>query len=624
MPACRSSPLSLWRRWLIRLLASLLATLASAPQAADLIRSREVFEDPSGQLELQQVVDQPFARMGDTLSRGYTRSVFWIRLAVSPGDDGAPARLRIVPTVLDDIRLYEPDASASRGWKVHLSGDLQAFTQGDRTVQSLGFVIHPTAPLTTYYLRIQTTGSTQANIEALSAGESRQKDANLALVQIFYLVFMALVLAWAVKSYGQQHDRVTGFFIGHQLLSLLLSFAVMGYLAPLEPDGREGVANTLTSVIIFCNGIFATLFHREVFALFVPNRILMTALHQLAAVFAACCVAYLAGWRQQALHANALAIFAFGMVLLGLALTAKPRGPVSLRILRVTYVLLSVSLLAAILPSLGWVGGDRRVLMGILVYGFLSAGMMLYLLSQRAQRLAAEANEKLRQGELAMQQLELEKQYANEQERFIDMLTHELKTPISVALMSLGALKSDNPYLARIRRALGNINDIVDRTRLAELARRKRLPIQLTTTNASERVYECIEASTAPERVKACVGFGLEVLTDSPLFGVIVANLIDNALKYSPADAPVELTLQPHYDHGRAGVRLQIINPVGPAGHPAPAKVFTKYYRSPGAQNKTGSGLGLNLSMSLATLLGARLSYHPRDNEVEFQLWLPA
>lgn len=624
MPTPCSRRSLLWRPWLIRLLACLLAVLASAPQAADLIRSREMFEDTSGQLELQQVLAQPFVRIGDTLSRGYTRSAFWIRITVSPGDDGAPTRLRIVPTVLDDIRLYEPDPNASRGWKVHRSGDVQAFTQGDRTVQSLGFVIHPAAPLTTYYLRIETTGSTIANIEALSAGDSRQKDANLALFQIFYLVFMALVLAWAVKSYAQQQDRVTAFFIGHQFLSLLLSFAVMGYLAPLEPHGHAGLANTLTSVIIFCNGVFGALFHREIFALFVPNRILMAALYQLAAVFAACGVAYLAGWRHQALHANAMTLFAFGVVILGLALTAKPRGPLSLRILRFTYTLLSLSLLAAILPSLGWVGGDRRVLMGILIYGFLSAGMMVYLLSQRARRMAAEANEKLRQGELAIRQLELEKQYANEQERFIDMLTHELKTPISVALMSIGALKSDNPYLARIRRALGNINNIVDHTRLAELARRKRLPMQLTATNASERVYECIEASTAPDRVKACVGFGLEVLTDSQLFGVIVANLIDNALKYSPPDAAVELTLQPHYEHDRAGVRLRIVNPVGPAGHPDPARVFTKYYRSPGAQNKTGSGLGLNLSMSLATLLGARLSYQARDHEVEFELWLPA
>ncbi len=624
MPNSLRAPALHWGHWLAGLLLAVLLTLVPVVQAADLIRSRAVFEDPGGQLTLAQVVDQPFAEMGSLLSRGFSTSVFWIRIDVNPGEDDQPVRLRIVPTLLDEVRLYEPDPDAAHGWRLRVGGDLYSFEQGDRTIQSLGFLIHPRSPFTTYYLRIHTTASVLASVEALSPGESMRMDAYIVLVQIVYLSFMAWVLVWAIRSYWQRHDRVTGFFIGYQFVSLLLSLALTGHLAPFEPAGSSGVANQLTSLIIFLNGIFAVLFHREVFALFAPNRILMRALKPLAAVFTVCLLAYLAGWQHPALYANSLALFVFGILLCWLALTARQRDPLSLRMLRAAYVLLSLSLIAALLPSLGWLGGDRRILMGIMVHGFLSAGVMLYLLSQRARRLAAEANEKLRQGELAMQQLDLEKQYANEQERFFDMLTHELKTPISVALMSLGALKSDSPYLVRIRRALGNINDIVDQTRLVELARQKRLPTHLSTINASERVYECIEASTDPDRVKACVGFGLELVTDSQLFGIIVANLIDNALKYSPPGEPVELGFHPHEEQGRSGALLSVSNRVGPAGTPDPSRVFARYYRSAGAYNKTGSGLGLNLCQHLAMIIGARLSYRARHDKVEFELWLPA
>ena len=613
------------RHWMAVVLIAVLFPLMSVAQAADLIRSRAVFEDPGGRLTVAQVVDQPFVDMGGSLlSRGFSTSVFWIRIDVSPGEGHRPVRLRIVPTVLDDIQLYEPDFGAAHGWRLRRGGDQYAFEEGDRTIQSLGFVVHPRSPFSTYYLRIQTTGSVLNSIEALSLGESMRKDANIVLLQTAYLAFMAWVLVWAIRSYWQRHDRVTGFFIGYQFVSLLLSLALTGYLAPFEPAGTSGVANQLTSLIIFLNGIFAVLFHREVFALFVPNRILMMALKPLAAVFTVCLLAYVAGWQHPALYANSLALFVFGILLCCLALTARQRDPISLRTLRATYVPLSLSLLAALLPSLGWLGGDRRILMGIMVHGFLSAGVMLHLLAQRARRLAAEANEKLRRGEFAIQQLDLEKQYANEQERFFDMLTHELKTPISVALMSLGALKSDSPYLVRIRRALGNINDIVDQTRLVELARQKRLPTNLSTINASERVYECIEASADPERVKASVGFGLELLTDSQLFGIIVANLIDNALKYSPQGESVELAFKSHEEQGRSGVLLSVNNRVGPAGAPDPEKVFAKYYRSAGAYNKTGSGLGLNLCQHLAAMIGAHLRYQARDDKVEFELWLPA
>lgn len=150
------------------------------------------------------------------------------------------------------------------------------------------------------------------------------------------------------------------------------------------------------------------------------------------------------------------------------------------------------------------------------------------------------------------------------------------------------------------------------------------MPTHLSTINASERVYECIEACTAPDRVKASVGYGLEILTDSQLFGIIVANLVDNALKYSPADVPVELSFHALEDQERPGIRLLVSNEVGPAGLPDPDRIFTRYYRSAGAYNRTGSGLGLNLCQHLASMINARLTFHARDNRAEFELWLPA
>lgn len=589
-----------------------------------MIRSRAVFEDPSGRLTIEQVIDKNFSDMGAMLSRGFTNSAFWIRVNVIPDEDGVPVRLRIVPTVLDDVRLYEPDPNTLQGWKVLVGGDQYSFDSGHRSIQSLGFVVHPKAPSTTYYIRIQTTSSSLAFIEAVSLGESSRKDAKLVFIQVFYLWFMASALSWALKSYLQQRDKVTGLFIAQQFSGLLVSFALMGYLSVLEAPGSTGLSSDITNIVVFLNVVFSALFHKEVFALFMPKRILLTLLNIIAFVFLGCLVAYLAGWKHFALHARALALFVFSVLLVLLALTAKQRGFLSLKILRSAYIILSLSLLAALLPGLGWVEGDPWVLLGILVYGFISASVMLYLVSQRSRQLLDEANERLRQGEFAIQQLKIEKQYANEQERFFDMLTHEIKTPISVALMSLGALKSDSPHLSRIKRALQSINDIVDRSRLVELARHKRLTIKLATINASERVYECIEASSDPDRINASVGFGLEAHTDSQLFGIIVANLIDNALKYSPHGAPVELTFQPHGDNESSGSHLLISNAIGAAGIPDPAQLFKKYYRSPGAQNKTGSGLGLNLSMHLATMIGARLSCKVKDNKVEFELWLPA
>ena len=65
-------------------------------------------------------------------------------------------------------------------------------------------------------------------------------------------------------------------------------------------------------------------------------------------------------------------------------------------------------------------------------------------------------------------------------------------------------------------------------------------------------------------------------------------------------------------------------NRIGAAGVPDTTKLFSKYYRSPGARSKSGSGLGLYLTRSISQLLGAQLSYQVERDQVEFSLWVPA
>jgi signal transduction histidine kinase len=70
-------------------------------------------------------------------------------------------------------------------------------------------------------------------------------------------------------------------------------------------------------------------------------------------------------------------------------------------------------------------------------------------------------------------------------------------------------------------------------------------------------------------------------------------------------------------------VRVCVRNQVGPAGLPDADKVFDKYYRSPGAHRKTGSGLGLYLVKSYMQLLGGYVGYAVVADEVEFSIWMP-
>jgi len=114
------------------------------------------------------------------------------------------------------------------------------------------------------------------------------------------------------------------------------------------------------------------------------------------------------------------------------------------------------------------------------------------------------------------------------------------------------------------------------------------------------------------------------VVTDTMLLRMIVANLIDNACKYGPEASPVTLRVTPKLSNNQTWICLRVENRPGKTGWPDPSQLFKKFYRSPRAQQYTGSGLGLFLSTQLAQQLGGQLRYRPTDTEIGFDLWIPA
>lgn len=175
-----------------------------------------------------------------------------------------------------------------------------------------------------------------------------------------------------------------------------------------------------------------------------------------------------------------------------------------------------------------------------------------------------------------------------------------------------------------MRRALASIDAIIERCRLSERLEGEHLQPVLEDCDVTQVVAGCIAACAEPARVRLQQHGGLPLRTDRQLLEIVVANLIDNALKYSPPGSTVDVSVDPCALRGQPGVDLHVANRVGAAGRPDPARVFAKYYRSPGATRASGSGLGLHLARGIARLIGGRLHLlGPQGDDVVFRLWLP-
>lgn len=219
--------------------------------------------------------------------------------------------------------------------------------------------------------------------------------------------------------------------------------------------------------------------------------------------------------------------------------------------------------------------------------------------------------------------LTIEAKRRDEQDRFMSMLSHELKTPMSVIRMALGIEGIPAAIRDRIARAVGNMNAVIERCLQADKLRYGHVQPAPSLCRIEDILNDLQAASAAPERLSIQMEDLPPLDTDVQLLRIILGNLIDNAIKYGVAGGAVSIrgVLAPHKK--RHGIRIDIANRPGHAGMPDPRQVFGKYYRAPGAHGKTGSGLGLHISSGFAEKLGGWLRYRPTADEVRFELWLP-
>jgi signal transduction histidine kinase len=219
--------------------------------------------------------------------------------------------------------------------------------------------------------------------------------------------------------------------------------------------------------------------------------------------------------------------------------------------------------------------------------------------------------------------LTLEIRHRNEQDRFLSMLSHELKTPLSVIQMTLSSVAVPAPSKSRLQRAISDVVSIVDRSLQADRLQRRQVRVVATRCQVDKLVAELVSNCSAPDRIVVKVAELPTCKTDAQLLSIVLNNLIDNALKYAAANSQVELAASEASRLARPGIQVDVSNMPGPAGSPDAKQVFKKYYRAASAQGKSGSGLGLYIASGLARVLGGHLSYQPTAGMVRFSVWIP-
>lgn len=219
-----------------------------------------------------------------------------------------------------------------------------------------------------------------------------------------------------------------------------------------------------------------------------------------------------------------------------------------------------------------------------------------------------------------------ERQQRQERKQLLNMLGHELKTPLATMRMLLAKPGVGSATHERLEHAVLEMAQVVERTVQTGQLEDGAIHPQPAPTDLPDLLRNAASALAGAERLQLHINPGTDgpssVQTNPYLLLVVLRNPLDNALKYSPPDSKVLARLTLPDAQGRWA--LTVSNRPGRAGWPDAARVFDKYCRSPGASHRSGSGLGPYLVRGLTQRLGGPLHYRPDDTYIRFCLTMPA
>lgn len=197
--------------------------------------------------------------------------------------------------------------------------------------------------------------------------------------------------------------------------------------------------------------------------------------------------------------------------------------------------------------------------------------------------------------------------------RFTSDAAHELRSPLTALRVQaeVAQLSQDDPESQQ--KALMQLHAGIDRaTRLVEqlltLSRLDSLEqlADVQTVNLGDLLQSSVmdiyhTAQKAGIEIRLHLNAQQVTRTAQPLLmSLLVRNLLDNAIRYSPSGSVVDVTVDSHGFSVRDN---------GPGIQPeALARIGERFYRPPG-QDETGSGLGLSIVQRIATLHGMTATF---------------
>jgi signal transduction histidine kinase len=215
---------------------------------------------------------------------------------------------------------------------------------------------------------------------------------------------------------------------------------------------------------------------------------------------------------------------------------------------------------------------------------------------------------------------------------FVAIASHELRTPLTAMQGSLKTLQQrvhlspqqQHTLLEMLDRQTDRLAHLVEDLLIVSNIEAGGVGLQLRPTDMNS-VAETLLEELGPRGVRVSCAIGpdlTEFMTDKQRFGQIARNLVENALKFSPDNSIVRVSIHREPD----GLRLEVSDDgrgIAPEDIP---RLFERFYQVGGALRRVGDGFGLGLYITkrLVDALDGQITV---DTEIgkgtTFKIWFP-
>ena len=266
--------------------------------------------------------------------------------------------------------------------------------------------------------------------------------------------------------------------------------------------------------------------------------------------------------------------------------------------------------------------GEVPFIMGVLAL-MQMAGLLYYMRKQSRLivRSIEGGFEQTRLAEALQRQLDRVEQLAAQRARIFAAANHDLRQPMHALAIFVGALDTQAPPTAQNIRFMhesigalrGSVDSLLDISQLDNGV----APVRLAAVSLG-RQFELLRGRFAS--VAAAKGLRLHirptvacVRADENMLARVLANLLDNAIKYTPHGTVMVCARRaapdPNAAAGTPAWRIEVRDSGVGIDAPHRAQVFEEFFQvdNPGRDRSRGLGLGLPLVASMASVMHSRI-----------------